>query len=47
MHETSGDFFYSMITFSYTKYFVQSYTVYVVFTLTEQENSTKQLHLTD
>ena len=32
MHETS-DFFYSMITFSYTKYFVHSYTVEVVFTL--------------
>ena len=31
MHETSG-FFYSMITFSYTKYFVHSYTVDVVFT---------------
>ena len=25
--------FYSIITFSYTKYFVQSYTVDVVFTL--------------
>ena len=32
MHETSG-FFYSLITFSYTKYFVHSYTVDVVFTL--------------
>ena len=32
MHETSG-FFYSIITFSYTKYFVHSYTVDVVFTL--------------
>ena len=32
MHETS-DFFYSIITFSYTKYFVHSYTVDVVFTL--------------
>ena len=31
MHETS-DFFY-LITFSYTKYFVHSYTVDVVFTL--------------
>ena len=32
MNETS-DFFYSKITFSYTKYFVHSYTVDVVFTL--------------
>ena len=32
MHETS-DFFYSIIAFSYSKYFVDSYTVYVVFTL--------------
>ena len=32
MHETS-EFFYSIITFSYTKYFVHSYTVDVVFTL--------------
>ena len=32
MYETSG-FFYSAITFSYTKYFVRSYTVDVVFTL--------------
>ena len=32
MDETS-DFFYSIITFSYTKYFVHSYTVDVVFTL--------------
>ena len=32
MYETS-DFFYSIITFSYAKYFVQSYTVDVVFTL--------------
>ena len=32
MHEAS-DFFYSMITFSYTKYFVHSYTVDVAFTL--------------
>ena len=32
MHETS-DFFYFIITFSYTKYFVHSYTVDVVFTL--------------
>ena len=32
MHETS-DFFYSMLTFSYTKYFVHSYTTDVVFTL--------------
>ena len=31
MHETSN--FYSIITFSYTKYFVHSYTVDVVFTL--------------
>ena len=29
MHETS-DFFYSIITFSYTEYFVHSYTVDVV-----------------
>ena len=32
MHETS-DFFTLIITFSYTKYFVHSYTVDVVFTL--------------
>ena len=32
MHETS-DFFYFIITFSYTKYFVHSYTVDVVLTL--------------
>ena len=32
MHESS-DFFHSIITFSYTKYFVQSYSVDVVFTL--------------
>ena len=32
MYETSG-FFYSVITFSYTKCFVHSYTVDVVFTL--------------
>ena len=32
MHETS-DFFYSILTFSYTKYFVHSYTVGVVFTV--------------
>ena len=32
MYETS-DYFYSNITFSYTKYFVHSYTVDVVFTL--------------
>ena len=32
MHETS-DCFYSIITFSYTKYFVQSYTVDVFLTL--------------
>ena len=32
MRETS-DFFYFIITFSYTKYFVHSYTVDVVFTL--------------
>ena len=32
MYET-GDFFYSVITFSYTKCFVHSYTVDVVFTL--------------
>ena len=32
MHETS-DFFYSIITFSYTKYFEHSYTADVVFTL--------------
>ena len=39
MHETS-DFFYSII-FLYTKYFVQSYTVDVAFTLSYQiENST-------
>ena len=31
MHETS-DFFNSIITFSYAKYFVHSYTVDVVFT---------------
>ena len=30
MHETS-DFFYFILTFSYTKYFVHSYTVDVVF----------------
>ena len=33
MHETSDDFFYSVITFLYTKYFVHSFTVDVVFTL--------------
>ena len=33
MHENSDDFFYSIITFSYTKYFVHSFTVDVVFTL--------------
>ena len=32
MHETSDDFFYSVITFSYTKYFVHSFAVDVVFT---------------
>ena len=32
MHEI-GDFFYFIITFSYTKYFVQSNTVDEVFTL--------------
>ena len=32
MYETS-DFFYSVITFSYIKCFVHSYTVDVVFTL--------------
>ena len=32
MHEPS-DFFYSIITFSYTKYFIHSYTVDAVFTL--------------
>ena len=32
LHETR-DFFYSIITFSYTKYFVHSYTVDLVFTL--------------
>ena len=32
MHETS-DFFYSIITFSYTKCFVQLYTLDEVFTL--------------
>ena len=32
MHETN-DCFYFIITFSYTKYFVHSYTVDVVFTL--------------
>ena len=32
MHET-GDYFHSIITVSYTKYFVHSYTVDVVFTL--------------
>ena len=32
MHGTS-DFFYPIINFSYTKYFVHSYTVDVVFTL--------------
>ena len=36
MHETSDDFFYSIITFSYTKYFVHSYTVDVVFTLSDR-----------
>ena len=33
MYETSVFFFYSVITFSYTKCFVHSYTVDVVFTL--------------
>ena len=32
MHETSG-FIYSLLTFSYTKYFVHSYTVDIVFIL--------------
>ena len=32
MHKTN-DFFYSIMAFSYTKYFVCSYTVEVVFTL--------------
>ena len=32
INETS-DFFYSIITFSYTKYFLHSYTIDVVFTL--------------
>ena len=36
MHETS-DIFYSIITFSYTKYFVHSYTVDVVFTVSYKE----------
>ena len=36
MHETSDDLFYSIITFSYTKYFVHSLTVDVVFTLSYQ-----------
>ena len=36
MHETS-DFFYSILTFSYNKYFVHSYTVDVVFTLSYYE----------
>ena len=35
MHETS-DFYYSIITFSYTKYFVDTYTADVVFTLSYQ-----------
>ena len=38
MHETSDDFFYSIITFSYTKYFVHSFAVDVVFTLSYQKN---------
>ena len=47
MHETS-DFFYSIITFSYTKYFVHSYTVDVVFTFSyeaviERKPSPRQL----
>ena len=33
MHETSDDFFNLIITFSYAKYFVHSFTVDVVFTL--------------
>ena len=33
MHEASEFFFYSIITFSYIKYFVHSHTVDVVFTL--------------
>ena len=37
MHETS-DLYYSTITFSYTKYFVHSYTVDVVFTLSQMVN---------
>ena len=36
MYETS-DFFYSIITFSCIKYFVHSYTVDVVFTLSDMK----------
>ena len=38
LHETSDVSFYSIITFSYTKYFVHSYTVDVVFTLSYYDN---------
>ena len=38
MHETSDDFLNSIITFSYTKYFVHSFTVDVVFTLSYNIN---------
>ena len=37
MYETS-DFFYSIITFSYTKYLVYSYAVDIVFFLSCSEN---------
>ena len=42
MHETS-DFFYSMITFSYTKHFVQSYPVDLVFTLSSWKFQCRKL----
>ena len=42
MYETSDFFFYFIITFSYTKYFVHSYTVDVVFTLSYKSHLRRQ-----
>ena len=44
MHETS-DFFYPVMTFSYTKYFVHSYTADVVFTLSNGIHVSKNVIL--
>ena len=41
MHETSV-FFHSIITFSYTKYYVHSYTVDVIFALSYNDISVLQ-----